>query len=210
MKPVSPLSGDWRHDLTSWKRERVIKKHGFGSCRALPANALRHPWGWSHRRPAHRALATRPRWATHLTLQPMTRYVGRGSRTPEPGMRPRRIAICTAQVPFTSGGAERHAQGLRDALQRHGYEAEIVAMPFRCHPPVEAVKNMLAWRLLDLTEAESGPIDLVVALRFPAYLVRHPRKVVWLIHQHRSAYDLWNSEYGDLATSLEGQRVRDI
>lgn len=125
-------------------------------------------------------------------------------------MRPRRIAICTTQVPFTTGGAELHAQGLQRALQGHGYETEIIAVPFRWYPPAEIVKHMLAWRLLDVTEAGGNRIDLVVALRFPAYLVRHPRKVVWLMHQYKSAYEWWANDYGDLAAADDGQRVRDI
>ena len=55
------------------------------------------------------------------------------------------------------------------------------------------------------------PIDMVIALKFPAYLVRHPRKVVWLIHQHRAAYELWSHPvYGDLAMYPEGERVREL
>jgi len=41
------------------------------------------------------------------------------------------------------------------------------------------------WRALDLSESNGLPIDMVIALKFPAYLVPHERKVVWLIHQHR-------------------------
>ncbi len=41
-----------------------------------------------------------------------------------------RILITTTQVPFIRGGAEVHAEGLRDALRRFGHEAEILAIPF--------------------------------------------------------------------------------
>ena len=44
--------------------------------------------------------------------------------------------------------------------------------------------------MIDLTEAAGKRIDLVIATRFPSYLVKHPNKVVWLIHQLRQAYDL--------------------
>ena len=34
---------------------------------------------------------------------------------------------------------------------------------------------------------------------------------MWLIHQHRTAYELWDHpEYGDLATYPEGPAVRDL
>jgi glycosyltransferase involved in cell wall biosynthesis len=68
---------------------------------------------------------------------------------------------------------------------------------------------MLAWRMLDLSTANGQPVDMVVALKFPAYLVRHPNKVIWLTHQHRQAYDLKGTEYGDLGTGDEPARVRE-
>ena len=36
-----------------------------------------------------------------------------------------KVAVITVQVPFTSGGAEIHAQELRSALIRRGCEAEL-------------------------------------------------------------------------------------
>ena len=39
--------------------------------------------------------------------------------------------------------------------------------------------------------------DLVICLKFPAYCVSHPRKVVWLLHQHRAAYELWDEAAAD-------------
>ena len=55
------------------------------------------------------------------------------------------------------------------------------------------------------------PIDMVIALKFPAYLVPHERKVIWLIHQHRSAYELWDHpEFADLSKQDEGPAVRDM
>jgi glycosyltransferase involved in cell wall biosynthesis len=120
-----------------------------------------------------------------------------------------RVAICTVKVPFVTGGAEACATGLQHALLEHGHSAEIVAIPFKWYPPDEIVRQMLIWQLLDLTEANGKTIDKVIALKFPAYLVRHPNKVVWLVHQHRQAYDLWGTEYGDLH-GHEGGRVREI
>ena len=120
-----------------------------------------------------------------------------GRRREGPGLRAgreegrMRILVCHPQPPFMSGGAETHANGLVAALRDAGHEAEIATIPFRWDPPGELVHQMGMWRSLDLTQAEGGPVDLVVALKFPAYLVRHPRKVVWLIHQHRTAYELW-------------------
>ncbi|HEX8723101.1 MAG TPA: glycosyltransferase family 4 protein [Pyrinomonadaceae bacterium] len=122
----------------------------------------------------------------------------------------RNILICTTQVPFTRGGAESHVEGLRRALEEAGYNAEVAALPFKWYPPAEIVKGTLAWRLLDVTESNGKPVDLVVGMKFPAYTVAHPRKVLWVIHQYRSAYNLWGTPFDDLSTYPEGARVREV
>ena len=122
-----------------------------------------------------------------------------------------RIAVCHPQAPFMAGGAEAHVRGLVAALREAGHEAETVTMPFKWYPPSELVHQMGGWRSVDLSESNGEPIDLVIALKFPAYLVRHPNKVVWLIHQHRTAYELWDSpELGDIAGYPDGAVVRSL
>src|SRR5919199_1546303 len=120
-----------------------------------------------------------------------------------------RILIATTQVPFIRGGAEAHAEGLRDALRAERHEAEIIAVPFKWYPPEKIIDHMLACRLLDVTEAAGLQVDLLIGLKFPAYLIPHPNKVVWIIHQHRTAYDLWDHQLGDLIFAPNGQQVRD-
>jgi glycosyltransferase involved in cell wall biosynthesis len=120
-----------------------------------------------------------------------------------------RILIATTHVPFIRGGAEAHAEGLRDALIAAGHEAEIVAVPFKWYPPEKILDNMLACRLLDLTEVAGTPVDLFIGLKFPAYLIPHPNKVLWVLHQFRTAYDLWDHPLGDLLYSPNGAQVRD-
>jgi len=119
------------------------------------------------------------------------------------------ILICTTQVPFTTGGGEAHVEGLRRAFVEGGYNAEVVALPFKWYPPNEIMRGALAWRLLDLSAANGKPIDVVVGMKFPAYLVSHPNKVLWVMHQYRSAYNLWGTPFDDLSTYPEGQRIRE-
>ncbi|HLM56371.1 MAG TPA: glycosyltransferase family 4 protein [Pyrinomonadaceae bacterium] len=119
------------------------------------------------------------------------------------------VLICTTQVPFTTGGAESHVGGLKRALREAGYNAEVAAVPFKWYPPSEIMRGALAWRLLDVTESNGKPVDLVVGMKFPAYLVAHPRKVLWILHQYRSAYNLWGTPFDDLSTHPDGARVRD-
>lgn len=121
-----------------------------------------------------------------------------------------KIAIASVQVPFTRGGAEYHAENLKVELVKRGYEADIITMPFKWYPATAIVDGILATRLLDLTEVNGNPIDRVIALKFPMYCVNHPNKVVWILHQHRQAYELWGTEYGDLEHMENGQQVREI
>jgi len=120
-----------------------------------------------------------------------------------------RILIATTQVPFVRGGAESHAEGLRQALEAAGHQAEIAAIPFQWHPPERILDSMLACRLLDVRECSGAPTDLLIGLKFPAYLIQHPRKVLWILHQHRAAYDLWGHPLGDLHRSPVGAQVRE-
>jgi glycosyltransferase involved in cell wall biosynthesis len=64
------------------------------------------------------------------------------------------------------------------------------------------------WRLLDLDEADGRRIDLVIATKFPSYLVRHPNKRVWLVHQFRQAYELDGTELGQFDESAEDRATR--
>src|SRR5205085_7239165 len=60
----------------------------------------------------------------------------------------------------------------------------------------------------DLEESNGRPVDLVVATKFPSYAVRHPRKVVWLLHQFRQAWDLDRTELGQFSESAEDRALR--
>ena len=107
-----------------------------------------------------------------------------------------RIAVCSPQVPFARGGAEILAETLVTQLRARGHTADLLTIPFKWYPGARVLTQALLWRLLDLEEVDGAPVDLVIATKFPSYVVRHPRKVVWLVHQFRQAYDLDRTELG--------------
>jgi glycosyltransferase involved in cell wall biosynthesis len=111
-------------------------------------------------------------------------------------------------VPFARGGAEIFAERLTDELRERGHEADLVTVPFKWYPGSRVLTQAFLWRLLDLEEAEGRPVDLVVATKFPSYVVRHPRKVVWLLHQFRQAYELDRTELGQFGESPEERALR--
>jgi glycosyltransferase involved in cell wall biosynthesis len=119
-----------------------------------------------------------------------------------------RIAVCRPQVPFERGGAEIFTDELVRQLRSRGHEAEIVSVPFKWYPGRRVLTQAFLWRLLDLTEADGRPIDLVVATKFPSYCVRHPNKVVWLLHQFRQAYELDRTALGQFSESAEDRATR--
>lgn len=118
------------------------------------------------------------------------------------------IAICTSQVPFVRGGNEVLVEGLRDALAAKGHHVEIIALPFKWYPHAQIVSSALAWRMLDIIESNGRPIDLAICTKFPSYVVQHPRKVTWLVHQFRQVYDWFGTPMSDFTNSPEDARIR--
>ena len=119
-----------------------------------------------------------------------------------------RVAVCSAQVPFARGGTEIFVDDLVAELRKRGHEAELVTVPYKWYPGARVLTQAFLWRLLDLTEANGQPIDLVIATKFPSYAVRHPNKVVWLLHQFRQAYELDRTELGQFSESPEDRATR--
>ena len=119
-----------------------------------------------------------------------------------------RLAVCMPQVPFERGGTEIFADGLVEALRGHGHETELVTMPYKWYPSDRLLTQAFLWRLLDLEESGGRPIDAVIATKFPSYAIRHPRKVVWLLHQFRQAWDLDRTEFGQFSESAEDRALR--
>lgn len=123
----------------------------------------------------------------------------------------KKIAVLHSQIPFMRGGAEILVETLVKKLNEFGYNAELVSMPFRWYPENGLYDNMLSWDMLDLTEMNGEKIDLVIPTKFPTYGVHHPNKVVWLMHQHRAAYDLSdNVLHSGFDTIKNGQRMKAV
>jgi glycosyltransferase involved in cell wall biosynthesis len=121
--------------------------------------------------------------------------------TPDVNTEIKRIVVAEAQVPFVRGGAELHVDALIEQLRARRFDVEKVAIPFRPQPKSELLAQAAAWRLLDLSSSNGQSIDLLIATRFPTYFARHPRKVAWVIHQHRAAYELCGGPYSDFEHS---------
>jgi glycosyltransferase involved in cell wall biosynthesis len=122
-----------------------------------------------------------------------------------------RIAVCAPLVPFERGGTEVLTETLTKELRRRDHEVELVRIPFKWYPGARPLREALVWRLVDLEEVQGRPIEKVIATKFPSYAIRHPNKVVWLVHQFRQAYELDGTELGQFGQDPFGRAtVRSI
>jgi len=119
------------------------------------------------------------------------------------------VLVCETQVPLVRGGAELLVRQLVSELRRRGIATDRVSLPFKWYPKDEILPHAAAWRMLDLSESNGRPIDLVIATKFPTYFARHPRKVCWLVHQHRAAYELCATEFSDFSHEEVDVGLRD-
>lgn len=123
---------------------------------------------------------------------------------------PKNILILGVQVPFTSGGAEFLISGLIRELKTRGHVVDLVQLPFSALPKTKIAKHIQLWKSLELNNFAGRNVDLVIPTKFPSYLVNHPNKVLWLVHQHRQAYELYNTRFGDFSESVEDEALRQL
>jgi glycosyltransferase involved in cell wall biosynthesis len=113
-----------------------------------------------------------------------------------------KVVIVSSIVPFVRGGAESLTRWLAGALEARGHEVDVFTIP------VHADTSLLPGQMVGLRSMDfTGFGDRLIAIRTPSYLVRHHHKVLWFIHHHRPAYDLWD-RYPDVARDADGWEFR--
>lgn len=120
------------------------------------------------------------------------------------------IVIVENHILFIKGGVEYHTENLKEALLRAGHNVELLRIPFNSYPPENIVKHILLRRMLDLKHVSGRSIDMLIAMRFPNYYIEHDNRVVWLIHPHKSAYELWDRPFIDLPRDPGGYGIRNF
>jgi len=110
-----------------------------------------------------------------------------------------RIVVVTTQMLFAESSTELTARALCQALRMAGHEADQVRIPFEPADARSIVPQMLAHRLLDLTESMGTRIDRLVALEFPGTLIPHPAKRIWLQSHQDGADEAQYRPFGGLA-----------
>lgn len=113
-------------------------------------------------------------------------------------------------MPFTQGGAEFLISSLISQLRDRGHLAELIQLPFSAFPKEHILESVVQWRALDIRVFAGKPVDLVIGTKFPSYCVRHHNKVNWVIHQHRQAYELYGTRFGDFDASATDEAIRQM
>ncbi len=109
-------------------------------------------------------------------------------------------------APFVRGGAEQLAEHLVANLQRtKGVSAELLRIPFSWDPFERVIEEMMLCRMMELYW-----VDRVIGLKFPAYLIPHQHKTLWLLHQYRQAYDLFDRGQSHIPDNERGHAVRKL
>lgn len=116
------------------------------------------------------------------------------------------IAVCAPQVPFRRGGAEEHVDSLVRELKKREFNVELIQLPYKWYPHESLFRSIQMWEMLDLTESDGEKIDMIITTKFPSYFAKHPNRVLWLIHQYRQAYDLFNTPF----SSFDPKNKKDL
>jgi len=114
-----------------------------------------------------------------------------------------RVLVTANITPFLHGGADYHIEGLTNALEAQGHETVCLRLPFNYHRPQDIDALMAFCDGLDLNQPNGQRVDALISLQFPAYGVRHDNHRVWIMHQHRGAYELF-----DPATASADEQAR--
>ena len=95
--------------------------------------------------------------------------------------------VAPSPVPLVIGGAENLWWGLLEHLNRHTeHHADLIKLPTPERDFWEIVDSYRRWAELDVTG-----YDLVISGKYPAWMVAHPRQVVYLLHPLRGLYDTY-------------------
>jgi glycosyltransferase involved in cell wall biosynthesis len=115
--------------------------------------------------------------------------------------RPRIAVLASGSASGEKGGAERFFEGLRDALDLAGAEADLHWVTSD-----ESSFDQIQRSYLRFYEYDLSNYDGVVSTKAPSYLVRHRNHVCYLVHTMRVFYDMFDVEFPQAGCDLIEQR----
>lgn len=115
-----------------------------------------------------------------------------------------RVVIASSSVPHVNGGGNLIVHWTAQALREAGHEVEEFYLPF----PVDTRRVLPAMVGLRATPF-AGQGDRLIAIRWPAHLIRHENKATWFIHHYRELFDLWDTPYRGIRNDQEAASYRE-
>ena len=98
--------------------------------------------------------------------------------------------VAPSPCPFTVGGAEKLCWGLLEHINRATpHVADLIKLPGPEGDLRSLVRGYASFSRLDL-----GGFDVVISSKYPAWMVSHPRHVVYMLHRLRGLYDTYNAQ----------------
>ena len=115
-----------------------------------------------------------------------------------------RVLIVSTSVPHVDGGYRLIVHWTAEAMRAEGHEVEEFFLPF----PTGARPTLTAMLGLRATPF-AGSGDRLVAIRWPAHVIRHENKATWFIHHYRQLFDLWNTPHRGMPSDVEAGAYRE-
>jgi glycosyltransferase involved in cell wall biosynthesis len=115
-----------------------------------------------------------------------------------------RVILASSSVPHIHGGGNLIVQWTAEAMREFGHEVEEYYLPFPVGPR-QLLPALVSMRALPF----AGSGDRLVAIRWPAHLIRHENKATWFIHHYRQLFDLWDTPYRGVPANAEGVAYRE-
>ena len=115
-----------------------------------------------------------------------------------------RVIIASTTVPMVDGGGRLIVRWTAEAMREAGHEVEEYYLPFPpgARPTLPALVGLRATPF-------AGSADRLIAIRWPAHVIRHENKATWFIHHYRQLFDLWDSPYRGVPANAEGHAYRE-
>lgn len=102
-----------------------------------------------------------------------------------------KIAIISpSPVPFTIGGIETLSWGLCEAINRvPGYYCELIKLPSKERNFWDLLHNYYNFYELDVSH-----FDQVICMKYPAWMVQHGHRIIYMAHCLRGLYDTYETK----------------
>ena len=115
-----------------------------------------------------------------------------------------KIALLNTMTPFVRGGAEILVDDLQYELRKRGHHVVLFKIPFPYDYTLPLMNTMLAIKSMNL-----GDYDQVICFKFPSFVVKHKKKTLWMFHQFRQVYELYDHEYGMSSDGI-GAAIKEV